>query len=328
MRAGKKDSTAHAMTRREVIGGTGLGALALTAAGDANAKTPAVTVKDAFGYCLNTATIRKDGIGLVERFEIAAASGYTGVEPWIREIEGYVKEGASLGDLKKRLEDWDLSVENAIGFARWSVDDEEKRREGVEQLKRDMDLVAQLGGKRIAASPAGSNRVAVTDLSKLAERYSAVLEIGRETGVVPQLEIWGSSKTLSKVSEAAFVAVESGHPDACLLLDVFHLYRGGSGFEGLRLLNGRAMNVLHMNDYPADPPRDSIKDSHRVYPGDGVAPLDFILRTLHEIGFRGMLSLEVFNPNYWQQDPLHVAKTGIEKMRAAVQSALGTLEKN
>ena len=83
------------------------------------------------------------------------------------------------------------------------------------------------------------------------------------------------------------------------------------------------MHVLHMNDYPAQPPRAQINDAARVFPGDGVAPLSLVLRTLHEGGFDGFLSLEVFNRDYWRQDAHLVARTGIQKMRAAVQSALG-----
>jgi sugar phosphate isomerase/epimerase len=77
-----------------------------------------------------------------------------------------------------------------------------------------------------------------------------------------------------------------------------------------------------MNDYPARPPRAEISDAHRFYPGDGVAPLKLLLRNLHDIGFRGFLSLELFNRGYWAQDPLIVARTGLEKMKAVVRSSL------
>jgi 2-keto-myo-inositol isomerase len=82
------------------------------------------------------------------------------------------------------------------------------------------------------------------------------------------------------------------------------------------------MHVVHMNDYPALPPRAQINDAARVFPGDGVAPLSLVLRTLHEGSFDGFLSLEVFNRDYWRQDAHLVARIGIQKMRAAVQSAL------
>jgi 2-keto-myo-inositol isomerase len=140
-------------------------------------------------------------------------------------------------------------------------------------------------------------------------------------GVVPQLEIWGPARTLGTVAEGAFVAIAADHPDACLLLDVFHIYKGGSGFNGLKLLSGGALHVFHVNDYPADPPREKITDAYRVYPGDGVAPLRSILRDLYASGFRGALSLEVFNRDYWKQDPLSVARTGLKKMQAVVAGA-------
>jgi 2-keto-myo-inositol isomerase len=87
------------------------------------------------------------------------------------------------------------------------------------------------------------------------------------------------------------------------------------------MLSGHAVQVFHMNDYPADPPRDKIADKDRVYPGDGVAPLTQILRDLFAAGFCGVLSLELFNPEYWKQDALLVARTGLEKMKGAVAKA-------
>ena len=142
-------------------------------------------------------------------------------------------------------------------------------------------------------------------------------------GIVPQLELWGRSKTLSRLGEVAYAITEAAHPHACALLDIFHIYRGGSDFAGLRMFNGAAMHVLHVNDYPADPPRDKITDAQRVYPGDGVAPVVQVLRDLHAAGFRGMLSLELFNRDLWKQDPLVVARTGLEKIKALVAKAIG-----
>jgi sugar phosphate isomerase/epimerase len=143
--------------------------------------------------------------------------------------------------------------------------------------------------------------------------------LGDQIGVVPQLEIWGFSKTLNRLGEAMLVAIESQHPRACVLLDVYHLYRGGSDFMGLRMLQGSALGVFHMNDYPASPPRDLIADSDRVFPGDGVAPLREIVTSLHQIGYNGYLSIELFNESYWQQDALIVARTALEKTQAIVQ---------
>ena len=105
--------------------------------------------------------------------------------------------------------------------------------------------------------------------------------------MIPELEIWGHSTTLGKLSDALLVAAETKHRQACLLLDVFHLYKGGSDFDALRLVNGEVLPCLHFNDYPASPPRQTIKDSDRIFPGDGVEPLTQMLRDLLAAGFQG-----------------------------------------
>jgi sugar phosphate isomerase/epimerase len=115
--------------------------------------------------------------------------------------------------------------------------------------------------------------------------------------------------------------MESGHPNACVLPDVYHFYKGGSDPRGVRLLGKDAIGILHVNDYPAKD-RAGITDADRVYPGDGVAPLKQLFRDLRAIGYRGMLSLEVFNRDYWRQDALAVASTGLEKLRSAVRASL------
>ncbi len=294
------------------------GGVALTSATPASA-APAAAPK--FRYCFNTSTIRGQKQPLVEQVELIGKAGYDGIEPWINQIDDHVKAGGSLSDLRKRIEDAGLKVESAIGFANWIVDDDEKRKQGLENAKRDMDLVAQIGGTRIAAPPAGATRGGKLDLFQAAERYHALLEVGRQTGVTPQLEVWGFSENLSRLGETALVAIESKHPDACILPDVYHLYKGGSDFAGLELIDGGAIPCFHMNDYPADPPRESISDRDRVYPGDGVAPLTYILQTLVSTGFNGVLSLELFNPGYWEQDAAVVVETGLAKMKAAVAKA-------
>jgi sugar phosphate isomerase/epimerase len=275
-----------------------------------------------FGYCFNTSTIRGQRLPLGQVVEITAKAGWDGIEPWLDEITHYRQGGGKLADLKKQIEGAGLSVPSAIGFAEWVVDDADRRAKGMEQAKRDMDAVAQIGGTRLAAPPAGAKDVSI-DLSAAAERYHALCELGRQMGVVPQVEVWGFSKTFKRLGEAVFVAVESGHPDACVLADPYHVYKGGSSIESIDLLSARCLQHLHMNDYPADPPRETIMDEHRVYPGDGVAPLAALFRTLRDIGYTGMLSLELFSKTLYQQDPLEVAKTGLAKTRAAVKSALG-----
>ena len=176
------------LSRRQMITGCGAGLAAGAATAMASAaaasETPADPGNRPFRYALNTGTIMGFKLPLDKEIELAAKAGYDGIEPWTRNINRYVEDGNSLEDLAKRTADLGLIVESAIGFPRWAAEDEKQRTEGMEPIRREMDMVARLGGKRIAAPPAGINRTAGIDLRKVAQRYRAVLELGRKMGVV------------------------------------------------------------------------------------------------------------------------------------------------
>lgn len=317
-----------APSRREWLAAAGAVTVVAHASGAHTAGSP----ERSFGFCLNTSTVRdKDGKSrpLNELIDIASKAGYDAIEPWTSEIEEYIKAGGSLKELRKRIEQSGLKVADVIGFAEWIVEDEGRRKKGLEQAKRDMAWAAELGSQRIAAPPVGATggmskrddpkfTQPVIDLIAAADRYRALLDLGKSMGVTPVVEIWGFSKTLRRLGEAFCVAAESGDGRACILPDVYHLYKGGSDFAGLELLAGHAIGIFHVNDYPKIG-RDRITDADRVYPGDGIAPLKDIFAALRKVNYTGFVSLELFNRDYWKRDPNEVAKTGLAKMKAMAQ---------
>ena len=270
-----------------------------------------------FVFCLNMSTIRGQNLGFVGELETAAKAGFPAVEIWIRTLQDYLEKGGTLKEAKTNIDDLGLTVEDSIGFAPWIVDDDAVRTRGLEQVKKEMDMLAAIGCKRIAAPPAGATREPGLDLNKAAGRYRAILELGDQSGVIPHLEIWGHSQNLNRLSQVLYVATETGHPSARILLDVYHLYKGGSSIDTLHLAGKAGVEMLHINDYP-DIPRETITDGDRVYPGEGVGPVQQIVRSLRSPDRPLVISLEVFNKKYWEQDALEVCRTGLEKMKAAV----------
>lgn len=315
-------------TRRSWLAGLASGVAIPSASGGLVRSMP----KETFGYCLNTSTVRTaEGKSrpIVELVNIAEKAGYQAIEPWIGELDEYLKGGGSFKDLRNRIADAGLAVPNAIGFAEWIVEDSERRKKGLEQAKRDMDWVQQIGGKRLAAPPVGATggtskrddpnfTLPIINMLAAADRYRELLALGKSMGITPIVEVWGFSKTLSRLGETLLVAAECGSPEGCVLPDVYHLYKGGSDFAGLHLLSSSAIGIFHVNDYPPIE-RGKITDADRVFPGDGIAPLKEIFGTLRTIGYRGFVSLELFNRGYWKQDPLKVATMGLRKMKAAAE---------
>lgn len=106
------------LSRRKMLGVTlGLGSAtallepAVTFAKDRSAAEP-------FGYCMNTSTIRGQGLPIEAEVDLIAKAGYQAIEPWISELDAYVKSGGSLKDLGKRIHDLGLTVESAIRLCR------------------------------------------------------------------------------------------------------------------------------------------------------------------------------------------------------------------
>ena len=313
-------------SRREVLGSV-LGSFgAVSALSVAQAPKPAPPRRqrpadEPFGYCLNTSTIRGNQLDIVRVAQAAGKAGFHAIEPWINELDTYTKGGGSLKDLGKRITDAGLTVESAIAFNSFLNDDATERAAGLERMKIDMDKVAQIGGTRIAAPP-GNNRAATVTLDNAAKYYREALELGATMGVHPMLELWGTHPLLGPLKNGIYVTVAAGRADASLLLDTFHLYKSGTPFASLKQINGASLHVMHINDYPQAADSSTLNDGHRIYPGDGVAPFNQILRDLRDNGFRGYFSLELFNKEYWAKSADDNLATGLQKLRAVVRQAL------
>jgi sugar phosphate isomerase/epimerase len=310
------------ITRRKVLHVLGVtaGASLVNKAegGIANLKK---TDRPLFTYCLNMSTIRGQKLGFMRELETASAAGYCSVEIWMDSMKEYLNAGGTIEEVKIKLSDLALKVEDCISFNKWIVDDEAVRRKGIEEMKMEMEMLAQIGCKRMAATGMGATNTDVADLDTIALRYRAVLELGDTFGVVPQIEMWGFQKNLSDVAEVLYIAMQSRHAAARVLLDMFHLYRGNTSLDTLPLMDPNAVEMFHMNDYPAGMPYETITDADRIYPGDGIAPLRQILKTLLRNRTKPLvLSTELFNKSYYQQDALVVAKTSLNKMKAIVES--------
>jgi 2-keto-myo-inositol isomerase len=94
-----------------------------------------------------------------------------------------------------------------------------------------------------------------------------------------------------------------------LVLDSCHWHASGS--QPLDGCPVERLALVHLNDAPDKPPR-LIEDADRVLPGEGVIKLGDLRRELKARGYEGPWSLETFNPGYWKEDPVAVARRGLE----------------
>jgi len=271
---------------------------------------------------LNTSTLLHYKLDVDVQIDMVADAGFDGVELWMRDIKAYLEKGGTSEQLKRKLEERGLILENIIGFSKWCSDDPEERKKAMEQLRDEMMIIAQMGGKFIAAPVQGLKSLDSSKFDEYSERYNAILELGDETGVTPILELWGMG-ALNKVADCARIVIATGHSKATMLLDFYHVYRGGNDWDTVDILNGKKLPVIHINDYPSSPAYELLKDSDRVLPGEGVCPFDVVIPKLYDAGFRGGFSVELFNKEYWAtMDAETMLKNSYEKTYEVVEKAL------
>lgn len=266
-----------------------------------------------FKTALNASTLSPFKLSVIEQLKVAAGAGYDGIELWIKDIENYLQGGGTVKQLKRYVADTGISIVNAITFFIWSDVDDIIRKEGLRQAEREMSILGELGCPAVAAPPSGN--VKEVSLETMAVHFAELTKLARRIGVEPYLEFWGRAKKLSKLSEAVYVSMESGIPDAKILLDPFHMYIGGSCVEDLNYINRQHIGIVHVNDYPESPDKDQITDQDRVFPGEGIAPSKKIAGFLNQIGYSGYVSLELFIESYGNQTPMTVAAYGLEKVK-------------
>ncbi len=264
---------------------------------------------------LNASTLFPYELGIREQIRIAAQAGYDGIEIWMKDLQQYAAEGGSADELRREAADAGIEIANAISFIPWADENEAVRRQAAAQTDEELALLAGLGCPSFAAPPFG--KTAGASLDDIAERFASLAERCRKHGVAPVLEFWGRAPKLCRLSEAVYVAMRSRVPDATILLDPFHMYTGGSSLDDLDFLSGDRIGIVHANDYPGQPPRETIGDGDRLFPGDGIAPSAEFARRLDRLGYKGFLSLELFLKDVGGRSALELARHGLDKMKSA-----------
>jgi len=274
--------------------------------------------KSPWPICLNASTIRP--ASFEEKINVASKAGYDALEPWIGDLEKYEKDGGDLKELGVKIKEKGLFVPNIIGLWDCMPMDDQVFKDSLPATRERMRMSAAIGSKHVAAIPVPDREDFNVETG--IRRYKELLKIGREEyGIIVAFEFVGFFKGIHRFGEAAGIAIDVNDKDACLIMDTFHLYRGGSGFNGIKHINADFIADFHWNDVASTTPREELGDKDRIYPGDGILPLVQLLKDLDSINYRGPLSLELFNREHWKQNPLDVAKTGLKKIIELISKA-------
>lgn len=273
---------------------------------------------------LNGATIMRSP--LEHDVRIAADCGYTALEVWAGKIPVYERDH-TLGQLAESM--------RARGLAPWCINsienithrDAAARATLLDELRGAVATARAIGAPAIVVVP-GRRPAGVGARASTADAVDVLRAMSDVAGEVKlAFEFLGKPGCAVPTLDMAIEIVERvDRPNVGMVIDTFHFYAGGSSLDDLRRVPVERLIVLHLNGCE-DLPLDELTDSHRLYPGEGVIPIDAILTTLHDCGFDGVASIEIFRPEYWEQHTAYVARIAYEHATAVLHRAGFTIDR-
>lgn len=145
----------------------------------------------------------------------------------------------------------------------------------------------------------------VRDLRKL-----AILAIPMNIRVAYEALSWG--RTVNEFPQAWDIVCQADMPNLGLGFDSFHMFATKTSLDDLEMIDPDKIFLVQLADFMWNEiktveERISTARTFRVFPGEGVhsEALAALVLKLHQLGYRGDYSFEVFNDDY-QQMPLAI----------------------
>ncbi len=149
------------------------------------------------------------------------------------------------------------------------------------------------------------------------DALSKLAELARPYGIKLAFEPIGNKRwCVRSLDQALEIVMAVGSANVGFALDAFNLFLNKrlADIDGIDKLPSNKIFIYHIDDCE-DLPLEVLDHCHRLYPGDGVIPLNEISKKLHAKGYIGSCSIELFRPQYWELEPEDVIKTAAEKTK-------------
>lgn len=242
-------------------------------------------------FSLNSASFQ---CSLGELAPVAHRAGFRGIELWTQDVNG----ACPPAEVRKLLDRHDLVVPAFQLLRDYEGAAPDLRGARLAEAERLMAEMQALGAPTLlvcantAPDSSGDGVQIAKDLRDLAEMAAS-----RSLRIAFEPLAW--SRWVNTY-EAAIACVDAvGHPAFGLAIDAFHWFWGKTPLAHVRSLPaGKCFEVQLCDAIPNGLPAMKVARHHRLFPGEGVWPVQDLARELVGIGYDGFFNLEVFNDQY------------------------------
>lgn len=259
------------------------------------------------------ATVTMGGT-LESKLAAAARAGFRAVEIFENDLTFF---SGKPRDVRARAEDLGLAIVALQPMRDFEGMPEPFRARNFERAQRKLDLMEELGAdllcicSNVHEEALGEPERAAADLAELAD-----LAARRGYRIGFEAMAWG--RHVKDWMQAWDIVRAADRPNLGLVLDSYHICVRGNPIAPLADLPADKIAMVQIADAPAilmDPM--ALSRHHRCFPGQGDYPIDDFLEATIKSGYRGPLSLEVFNDQFRGAPANNVARDGMRALQAA-----------
>jgi 4-hydroxyphenylpyruvate dioxygenase len=255
---------------------------------------------------------------LEDKLVAAAHAGFRGIELFEPDL---VASTLSPKQVRERCEELGLQIVLYQPFRDLDSVDAEQFERNLTRLDRKFDVMAELGVNLILVCSNASDD-AVADVDELATQLRAAGDRALLRGMRIAYEALAWGRTVDLWQQSWEVVRRADHPAVGLCLDSFHILSRASTLEELSEVPGDKIFFLQLADAPHKD-MDVLQWSrhYRLFPGEGAFDLVAFTAAVLDAGYRGPLSLEVFNDVFRQSSPVRTAIDAVRSL-GALQAGL------
>jgi 4-hydroxyphenylpyruvate dioxygenase len=244
----------------------------------------------------------------------AARAGFRAVEIFENDLTFF---SGNPRDVRRMAEDLGLSIVALQPMRDFEAMPDPVRARNFERARRKFDLMEELGTTLLCICSNVSDQ-AIDAPERAAEDLAALAGEAAQRGFRIGYEALAWGRHVRDWTAAWDIVRTADQPNLGIVLDSFHACVRNNPLEPIAAIPGDRIALVQVADAPAilmDPL--SLSRHHRCFPGQGDMPIDDYLDAVSRSGYRGPVSLEVFNDQFRGASVNAMAVDGFRSLQLA-----------
>src|ERR1700733_1042738 len=253
------------------------------------------------------------GGALEAKLAAAAKAGFRAVEIFENDLTFF---SGKPRDARAMADDLGLEIVALQPMREFEAMPEAIRARNFERAERKFELMHELGGPLLCLCSNVSEE-AIDDPARAAADLAELADRARQHGFTIGYEALAWGRHVRDWTAAWEIVRAADRTNLGIVLDSFHACVRGNPIEPMAALPADRIALVQIADAPAiqmDPL--SLSRHYRCYPGQGEYPLIDFLDAVTRAGYRGPVSLEIFNDQFRGASANAIALDGMRSLSA------------